>query len=97
MKKLKKIIKVRNIVSTINGTSALDIALKIVGVKEQDEVLLPTISFVAPANAILYNNAIPHFIDSDLNHFGVDPEKVKNLFAQEYKNKKQNMYKFKYK
>lgn len=84
-KKLKKIIKVRNIVSTINGTSALDIALKIVGVKEQDEVLLPTISFVAPANAILYNNAIPHFIDSDLNHFGVDPEKLKTYLLKNTK------------
>lgn len=76
-RKIKKIVKAKNIVSTINGTSALDIAFKIAGVKEQDEVLLPTISFVAPANALLYNKAIPHFIDSEPNHFGVDPEKLK--------------------
>lgn len=75
-KKIKKIVKAKNIVSTINGTSALDIAFKIAGVKEQDEVLLPTISFVAPANALLYNKAIPHFVDSEPNHFGVDPIKL---------------------
>lgn len=75
--KLKRITKAKNVISTINGTSALDIALKIVGVKESDEVLLPTISFVAPANAILYNKAVPHFIDSELEHFGADPEKLK--------------------
>ena len=73
---LKKITKTKNVTSTINGTSALDIALKIVGVGKEDEVLLPTISFVAPANAVLYNNAIPHFIDSEPEHFGVDPEKL---------------------
>ena len=60
-------------VSTINGTSAIHIGLKSLGVKYNDEVLMPSISFVAPANA-LYNGAIPHFIDSELDHFGVDSE-----------------------
>ncbi len=84
-KKLRKIVKVKNVISTINGTSALDIALKIVGVKNQEEVLLPTISFVAPANAILYNRAIPHFVDSELDHFGVDPEKLKKYLLNNTK------------
>ena len=84
-KKLRKIVKVKNVISTINGTSALDIALKIVGVKKDEEVLLPTISFVAPANAILYNNAIPHFVDSELDHFGVDPKKLKQYLLKNTK------------
>jgi perosamine synthetase len=57
------------------------------GVKSNDEVLIPSISFVAPANAILYNGAIPHFVDSELNHFGIDADKLdrylkKNTFLK---------------
>ena len=61
--KIKKIIKSKYVISTINGTSAIHIGLKSLGVQFNDEVLIPSISFVAPANAILYNGAIPHFID----------------------------------
>ena len=74
--KIKKITKSKYVVSTINGTSAIHIGLKALGVQSNDEVLLPTISFIAPANAVLYIGAIPHFVDSDLNHFGIDPEKL---------------------
>ena len=75
-RKIKKITKSKYVVSTINGTSAIHTGLKALGVQSNDEVLLPTISFIAPANAILYTGAIPHFVDSDLNHFGIDPEKL---------------------
>ena len=73
---LKKVTKSKFVISTINGTSAIHVGLKILGVKSGDEVLIPSISFVAPANAVLYNQAIPHFIDSELKHFGADPEKL---------------------
>ena len=73
---LKKVTKSKFVISTINGTSALHVGLKILGVKRGDEVLIPSISFVAPANAVLYNQATPHFIDSELKHFGVDAEKL---------------------
>lgn len=48
---------------TISGTSAIHIALIVSGVMPEDEVLLPALSFVAPANAIRYCNAFPVFID----------------------------------
>ena len=73
---MKKVTKSKFVISTINGTSALHVGLKILGVKRGDEVLIPSISFVAPANAVLYNQATPHFIDSELKHFGVDAEKL---------------------
>jgi len=79
---LKKITKSKFVISTINGTSALHIGLKVLGVKQKDEILVPSISFVAPANAILYNQATPHFIDSELNHFGVDPEKLEQYLKK---------------
>ena len=80
--KIKKVIKSKYVVSTINGTSAIHIGLKILGVKYNDEVLMPSISFVAPANAILYNGAIPHFIDSELDHFGLDSGKLEKYLKK---------------
>ena len=65
--KIKKISKSKFVISTINGTSALHIGLKVLGVKNLDEVLLPSIGFVAIANSVLYNNAIPHFVDSNIS------------------------------
>lgn len=64
-------------VAVVNGTSALHIALKLVGVGLGDEVLLPTLSFVATANAVTYAGAIPHFVDSENKHLGIDPYALK--------------------
>ena len=52
-------------VSCINGTSALHISLLLSGVKKNHEVIAPTLSFIAPINAIKYCNANPIFMDSD--------------------------------
>jgi len=86
-KKLKYITKSKFIIPTINGTSALHVALKMVGVKPEDEILVPSLSFVASVNAVLYNNATPHFVDSEIDHFGIDPKKLddylkKNTFIK---------------
>jgi perosamine synthetase len=67
---------VRFAVATVNGTAALHICLKAAGVKPDDEVLCPTLTFVATANAIMYCNATPHFVDSDETTLGVDPKKL---------------------
>ena len=59
-----------------SGTAALHIALKLAGVKEDDEVLVPALTFVATANAVSYCGATPHFVDSDSLTLGVDPNKL---------------------
>jgi len=59
-------------VATVNGTSALHLALLAVGVRPNDEVLVPTLTFVATANAIAYCGAVPHFVDIDERTLGVD-------------------------
>jgi aminotransferase in exopolysaccharide biosynthesis len=64
-------------VSVVNGTAALHIALKLSGVKSNDEVLVPALSFVATANAVAYCNAVPHFVDSEENTLGMDAEKLR--------------------
>ncbi len=61
---------------TVNGTEALHIALKLSGVKEGDEVLVPSLTFVATVNAISYCGAKPHFVDVEKNTLGIDPEKL---------------------
>ena len=63
-------------VAVSNGTAALHIALVLADVKPGDEVLVPSISFVATANAVSYCHAKPHFMDSCSENLGVDPVKL---------------------
>ena len=69
-------------VATSNGTSALHIALKLAGVEPDDEVLVPTLTFVATCNAISYCNATPHLVDSDKICFGVNPAKLSDYLKE---------------
>lgn len=75
-KKLKKITNSPNIISVINATSGLQIALKLSGVKKNDEVLVPALTFVGTCNAIKYLDAVPHFVDSDIFKYGIDFKKL---------------------
>ena len=63
----------KHAVVVVNGTAALHIALKLAGVQQGDEVLIPTLTFVATANAVNYCGASPHFIDSEEKNLGIDP------------------------
>lgn len=80
-KKIKTLTKSKFVVCTISGTSALHISLKLLGVKRGDEVLVPSFNFIASVNAILYNGAIPHFIDSD-DRMGVNPNELDNYLKK---------------
>lgn len=64
-------------VAVVNGTAALHIALKLVGVKQGDEVLSQPLTFIATANAISYEKATPHFIDVDEDTLGMSPKALK--------------------
>lgn len=64
-------------VALVNGTAALHIGLKLAGVKQNDEVLSQPLTFVATANAISYEKAIPHFIDVDEDTLGLSPTALK--------------------
>lgn len=63
-------------VVTVNGTSALHIALLLAGVQPKDEVLTQTFTFIATANAIAYSGASPLFLDIDKKDFGLSVEKL---------------------
>lgn len=65
-------------IAVVNGTNGLHLALKVIGVKEGDEVITQALTFVATANAISYAGAKPVFIDVDLDTLGMSPENLKN-------------------
>jgi len=69
-------------VACVNGTAALHIALQLAGVKAGDEVLVPTLTFIAPVNAIAYLGAHPVFMDSD-RFYNLDPEKCLRFLNEE--------------
>jgi len=67
---------VKYAIAVVNGTAALHVCLKLVGVNPGDEVLVPALTFVATANAVVYCGATPHFVDSELKTLGMDPAKL---------------------
>ncbi len=69
-------------VATVNGTSALHIALKLLGVKEETEVITQSLTFVATCNSISYLNAVPTFVDVDIDTMGMSPSALE-LFLSE--------------
>lgn len=74
-KKISKFTGSKYAIACSSGTSALQIALNVCGVDNDDEVIIPTITFIAPVNAIKYNGAYPVFIDVDDN-FNLDINKL---------------------
>ena len=63
-------------VATASGTSALHVALLVAGVQPGEEVLVSTLTFIAPANAIRYVGAFPVFIDAEPDYWQIDPARV---------------------
>jgi aminotransferase in exopolysaccharide biosynthesis len=60
------------VVAVANGTAALHVALHLAGVRANDEVLVPALTFVATSNAVAYCGAVPHYVESEERTLGVD-------------------------
>jgi perosamine synthetase len=69
-------------VAVVNGTAALQVALRLTGVGKNDEVLTQALTFVATANAIAYNGAHPVFLDVDLDTMGLSPKAVEDFLEE---------------
>lgn len=84
----KKFTSSKYSLSCINGTAALHISLKVLGIKKNDEVIVPTLTFIATVNSVIYNEASPIFMDSD-KYFNINAEKtidfIKNFTIYKYK------------
>jgi perosamine synthetase len=72
-------------VATVNGTSALHLALMCAGVKENELVITQSLSFIATSNAISYSGAAPVFIDVDLETMGLCPIALEKWLEKETK------------
>lgn len=73
----------------VNGTSALQTSFRILGLEPGDEVLFPSLTFIAPINAARYLNANPIFFDCD-SYFNLDINQVESFLKTKtiFKNKK---------
>jgi len=71
-------------IACVNGTSALHVSLRIVGVKTNDEVIIPTVTFIAPVNAVSYLGAHPLCMDCDDFYYFMDPSIFGHIPADTY-------------
>ena len=69
-------------VACVNGTAALQLSLQLAGVRAGDEVIAPTLTFIAPINAIAYNDAYPVFMDAD-QYYNIDSSKTIRFIQEE--------------
>jgi perosamine synthetase len=91
-KKIAEFCGAKYAVATVNGTSALHIALLLAGVKSDEEVITQPFTFIATVNAITYCGAHPVFIDIDNDTLGLSPEKVYTFIKLQCLRKKDGHY-----
>jgi len=72
---------VKHAVAVVNGTAALHVSLLLAGVRPQDEVLVPGLSFIATANAVSYCGATPHFADSEEATLGLNSRALREYLS----------------
>lgn len=84
--KFSTALAVKHSVAVSNCTVALHLALKVLGIKEDDEVIVPSLTFVATVNAVRYVNAKPVFCDiKGLDDLTIDPDMIENLITEKTK------------
>ncbi|MGC3974395.1 MAG: DegT/DnrJ/EryC1/StrS family aminotransferase [Nitrospira sp.] len=71
-----QVVRATHAVATNSGTAALHLALRVIGVKEGDEVILPTMTFAATAEVVSYVGAKPVLVDSQPDTLNMDPDAV---------------------
>lgn len=69
-------------IAVVNGTNALQVALRLVGVEQGDEVITQALTFVATCNAIAYLGAKPVFIDVERTTLGLNPDALQEFLAE---------------
>ena len=80
---LSALVESNHAVATSSGTAALHLALLVAGVQADEEVIVPSLTFIAPANAVRYVGAYPVFVDIESKYWQLDVEKVGDFIAKE--------------
>tara|TARA_B110000483_G_C18168318_1_gene532265 strand:+ start:21 stop:1187 length:1167 start_codon:yes stop_codon:yes gene_type:complete len=83
--KILNITKSKYIILVNSGSSAIYLGLRSINIKKDDEVLMPTLNYIANANAVKSLNAIPHFIDSEFNSLGIDIKKLELYLKKNFR------------
>lgn len=73
---------VRYGVAVVNGTAALHIALILAGLRPGEEAILPAVTFVATANAVVHAGGVPHFVDCSATNLGLDPDALERRLQE---------------
>ena len=81
---LKKFLKSKYVLCLNSGTSALHISLKLLGANEKTEIMMPSLTYVASANSVIYNKADPYFIDVNEYDYGLNPETIINEIKKNF-------------
>ena len=71
-------------VATNSGTSALHLCVKALGIGPKDEVLTTSFTFVASINCLLYEGALPVFVDIDPDTLNIDAAEIRDIFTRDY-------------
>lgn len=80
-KEIARRVGIPHAVATCSGTAALHVALMISGIQPSDEVIVPTLTFIAPINSVRYVQANPIFMDCD-TYLNIDPIKTKSFIEE---------------
>jgi perosamine synthetase len=83
--KFSNYISSKSSTSVSNGTVALHLALHTLGIKSEDEIIVPTLTYIASVNAIKYVGAKPVFVDSLPNTWNMDPEDIRRKITKKTK------------
>jgi perosamine synthetase len=83
--KFAKYVGAKHATAVCNGTTALHLSLLALGIGPGDEVIIPTLTYIASANSIVYTGATPIFADSDKETWQIDPNDVKNKITSRTK------------
>ncbi len=76
---------VKHAVAVTNGTAALDLTLKAIGIKEGDEVITTPFTFIATSNSVLFQGARPVFVDIEEDTYLIDPAKIEEKITERTK------------
>ena len=76
---MSEFLKIKNVVMTSSGTSAIYLALRSLNIEKNDEIIVPNITYVATLNAVKLSGAKPVIVDVDLKTSTIDLNDLKKL------------------
>ena len=80
--KFRKTVGARNAIAVNNGTAALHLALIALGIKQGDEVIIPSLTFISTANVVLYQKAKPVLAECDPRTYNITPEEIEKRITK---------------